>query len=89
MIAVATDSDEHVVSIRLDHLHLGHVDDMQPSVEFREQARALLRQRARAALELREQTGEQRLALVDAARQVTRAHPRERLAEALLVEGLQ
>ena len=62
---------------------------MQPAVEFREQARPLLRQRARAALELREQSGEQRLALVRAALRLPRAHPRECLAEALLIERLQ
>ncbi len=62
---------------------------MQLSVEFREQARPLLRQRARAALELGEQSGEQRLALVRAVLDMLRAYPCEGLAESVLIERLQ
>ena len=41
VIAVPAHPDDDIVSVRLDHLHLGHVDDVQVAVELREQARAL------------------------------------------------
>ena len=58
------DADDDVVAVGLDHLHLGHVDDVQLAAELGQQARPLLGHGARAALQLREQPGEQRLALV-------------------------
>ena len=70
---VPAHADDDVIAVRLDHLDLGHIDDVQLAVEFRQQARPLLGQRASSALELREQPGEQCLTLFHAARQMAAA----------------
>ncbi len=83
------DSNDDVVAVRFDHLHLRHVEHMEMAAEFGEQARLFLAGTACAAFELREQPRQQGLPFVGAGTQMARPDPRERLAETFLIERLQ
>ena len=56
--AVAADGEAHIVAVRLDHLHLRHVQHVHAAAEFGQQARLALGAGARPALELRQQPGQ-------------------------------
>ena len=59
MVIVLADADDDIVAVRLDHFDLRHVEHVQMAAELGEQARLFLAGAARAALELREQPGQQ------------------------------
>ena len=69
---VLADPNDDIVAVRLDHFDLRRIENMQMAAELREQARLFLAGAARAALELREQPGQQGLAFVGAGVQMAR-----------------
>ena len=89
VVRVAPHADGHIVPVRLDGLDPRGVEHMQMSVEFCKQPRPLLGYRTCTALELGEQTRQQGLPLVGAARCMPRPHAVQCLAEPLVIERLQ
>ena len=82
-------ADHDIVAIRLDHFHLSGLEHVQTAAEFGQQTRPLITRRASIAFQLREQSGQQRLALIRSGQCMARPHALQRPAEALLIERLQ
>src|SRR4029077_18855957 len=55
--------EAHVVAVRLDHLHLRHIQHVHAAARFGEHARLRIRLQARTALELLEECSERALAV--------------------------